>query len=207
MLGKNGFVDLLRAEDTVAGIAQAGDDVAMLVELFIHGGNVNFHVGVVGADALDALGGGEDVHELDVLHAVFLHEGDGGGGGAAGGQHGVEDDDIPLGDVGGHLAVILHRLQGLGVPEEADVTDLGGGDQGEDTLDHTQARPQDGDDGQLLAGQLIGHGLCHGGLNLHRLERQVPGGVVAHEGGNLAHDLAEVLHAGGLIPQDGQLML
>ena len=58
---------LLRAEDPVAGVAQAGDDVAVLVELFIHGGDVDLHVGVVGADALDALGGGEDVHELDVL--------------------------------------------------------------------------------------------------------------------------------------------
>ena len=87
------------------------------------------------------------------------------------------------------------------------MTDLGGGDQGEDALDHAQARPQDGDDGQLLAGQLVGHGLCHRGLDLHRLQRKVPGGVVAHEGGDLAHDLPEVSHAGGLIPQDGQLML
>ena len=41
------FFYLLCAEDAVAGIAQAGDDVAVVVELLIHGGAVNLHVGMV----------------------------------------------------------------------------------------------------------------------------------------------------------------
>src|SRR5699024_2337034 len=101
--------------------------------------------------ALDALGRGDDVHELDVLDVIVLDELDGGGGGAAGGQHGIEDDHVPLGDVGGHLAVVLHRLQGLGVTIQADVAHLGRGDQGENAVHHAQARPQNGHDGQLLA--------------------------------------------------------
>ena len=45
---------------------------------------------------------------------------DGGRGRTAGGQHGVQDDHIPLGDVVGHFAVVLHRLQGLRVPVQTD---------------------------------------------------------------------------------------
>ena len=155
----------------------------------------------------DALGGGQDVHQLDVFHAVLLDKGDGGGGGAAGGQHGVQDDDVPIGDVRGHFAVVFHRLQGVRVPKQADVPHFGGGDEGEDALHHAQPRPENGDNGQLFTGQLVGHRLGHGGLHLHSLEGEVPGGVIAHEGGDFADNLPKILDPGGLIPQDGELVL
>ena len=100
-------------------------------------------------------GGGQDVHQLDMLAAVALDEGDGGGGGAAGGQHGVQDDDVPLGDIGGHLAVVLHRAVGLRVPVQADMAHLGGGNHLDDAVHHAQAGPEDGDDSQLFARQSL----------------------------------------------------
>ena len=156
---------------------------------------------------LDALRGGQDVHELDVLAAVVLHKVDGRHSGAAGGQHGVQDDHVPLGDVVGHLAVVLHGSQGLRVPVQADVAHLGRGDQGEDALHHAQAGPQDGDDGQLLARQHPEGPGGHGGLDLHLFRGQVPGGLIALQGGDLGDDLPELLHAGALVPEDAQLVL
>ena len=179
----------------------------MLVELLIHAGHIDLHVGVGLAHGLDALGGSQDVHELNVLAAVVLHKVDGSHSGTAGSQHGVQHDDIPVGDVAGHLAVVLHGVQGLRVPVQADVTHLGGGDQGQDAVHHTQTGAEDGHDGQLLASQLLKGTGSHRGLDLHILQGEVPGGLVALQGGDLRDDLPEFLHAGLLVPQDAQLML
>ena len=84
---------------------------------------------------------------------------------------------------------------------------LGRGDQGEDPLYHPQPRPEDGDDGQLFAGQLLGDRLGHGGLDFYVLEGKVSGGLIAHEGGHFVDDLAEIFHASGLVPKDGELVL
>ncbi len=47
---------LFRTEDAVAGVAEAGDDVAMLVQLFIDCAAVEFDIGMFVRDQLDALG-------------------------------------------------------------------------------------------------------------------------------------------------------
>ena len=60
---------LLGAEDAVAGVAQAGDNVGVLVKLFIHTSHIDVHVGVVVANHLDPFGGSQDIHQLDVLAA------------------------------------------------------------------------------------------------------------------------------------------
>ena len=71
---------LLSAENAVASIAQAGDDIAVVVELFIQSGTVDVHVGMIVLHALDAFGRGDDVHQLDVLDLVVLDELNGSGG-------------------------------------------------------------------------------------------------------------------------------
>ena len=136
-----------------------------------------------------------------------LDDGDGVNGGAAGGQHGVQDDDVAFVNILGQLVVILHRLQGFVVPVQADVAHLGGGHQLQHALYHAQARPQDGHKGQLPPGDDLGGGLLHGGDGFHIHQGQVPGGLVAHQRGNLADQLPEILGAGGHIPQKGELVL
>ena len=96
---------------------------------------------------------------------------------------------------------------GLGVPVQADVAHLGGGDQVDDGVHHAKARPQNGDDGQLLARQHPDLGLGDGGFDFHFLGGQIPGGLVAHQLGDFSHQLPEFLDAGVLIPQDRQLVL
>ena len=90
---------LLGAEDAVAGVAQAGDDVAVVVQLFVQSGHIDVHIGVILLHPLHALGSADDAHELDMLGAGLLQEGDGGRGGAAGGQHGVQREGGPCGSV------------------------------------------------------------------------------------------------------------
>ncbi len=110
-------------------------------------------------------------------------------------------------DIGGHLAVVLHGLVGLRVPVQADMAHLGGGDHLDNAIHHTQAGPEDGDDGQLLARQGFKGAGGDRGLDLDVLQRQVPGGLVALQSGDLGDDLPEFLHPGALVPEDGQLVL
>ena len=119
---------LLRAEDPVAGIAQAGDNVAVLVEVIVHSAAEDVHIGVVLLDEFDAFGGSQQDHELDIDAAPLFHFGDRGIRTAAGGQHGINDHDIPLFNVLGHLAEVDMGLQGFLVPVHADVADPGTGD-------------------------------------------------------------------------------
>ena len=84
---------------------------------------------------------------------------------------------------------------------------LGVGDQVHHAVRHAKARPEDGDHGQLLVGQHLEGRLGDGGLHLHLLQRQVPGDLVAHQHGELAHQLTEGLGAGLLVAEKGQLVL
>ena len=50
--------DLLGAENTVARVAQAGNDVALFIEAFVQGTGVDVHIGIQLLNVLDALGSG-----------------------------------------------------------------------------------------------------------------------------------------------------
>ena len=54
---------LLRAEEPVAGVAEAGQDVPVLVQLAVERGGEDGDVGVRGVQAPDALGGGDQEAE------------------------------------------------------------------------------------------------------------------------------------------------
>ena len=76
-------------------------------------------------------------------------------GAAASCEHRVDDKHVALGDVFGQLAVVLDRLERLGVAVEADVADARRRDELEDALDHAEPRAQDRDDRDLLANELV----------------------------------------------------
>ena len=48
--------ELLGAEDPVAGIAQTGDDIGVIVQLFVHGSQIHIHVRMSFLHSLAALG-------------------------------------------------------------------------------------------------------------------------------------------------------
>ena len=97
---------LLGAENAVAGVAQAGDDVAVLVEVIVERASVDVDVGELLLNGLDALGSGDEHHERDVLAAALLHFADGLARRAAGGEHRIDDDDVALGNFNNNVAAL-----------------------------------------------------------------------------------------------------
>ena len=87
------------------------------------------------------------------------------------------------------------------------MADLSGGDQVQHAVHHAEAGAQDGDQSQLTAGQDLGAGQSHGGLDLDFLSRQVAGGLVAQQHGNLAYQIAELLGAGVAVTQQADFVL
>ena len=120
---------LLRSEYPVAGVAQTGADIGVLVELSVQMADVDLNVGVRLGQHLEALGSGDDAHEFYALSALLLNKGDSVDGGAAGGQHGVQDYDGALIYAFRKLAVIFMGDVGLGVAVHSDVAHLGVGDE------------------------------------------------------------------------------
>ena len=179
----------------------------MLVEVIVERRNVDVHVRVLGLHHLHALGSADDAHELDVLAADFLHELHRSRCAAAGGEHGVDNDDVTLGDIGRHLEVILHRLERLRVAEQADVTDLDVRHHGDHAVDHAETGAEDRHDGQLLAGDVPA--VCRGdrGLDIDLLKREVARSLEAHQHGDLGNQFPELLDAGVLVAQDRELVL
>jgi len=82
----------------------------VVVEALVYGRHHHLGVGVVLGDALQALGGGEDGHELDPGGPPFLEEGEGEACASSRGQHGVQEEGPALGDVRGELDVVLHGV-------------------------------------------------------------------------------------------------
>ena len=99
------------------------------------------------------------------------------------------------------------RLVGNLVALHADMAHASGGHQVEDTVDHTKACTQDGNDGELLAGELLKRCGGDGSLDLDVFHGQVAHGLVAVKKRELAHELAELVGAGALVAQDRQLVL
>ena len=72
---------LLSTEDSVARIAQTGNDVSVFIQSLVHRAGVDAHVRIRVENRLDALGCGDKNQEaniLDALAAQILNSGSGG---------------------------------------------------------------------------------------------------------------------------------
>src|SRR5690606_16248751 len=143
------------AEDLVTRIAQAGNDVAMLVQMLVHRGSEDLHVGVGFIDPLDPLRRGHQHQRSDLVGAGPLEHVDGSDHGAARGQHGADDQRPALVQFVDQLLQVGVGLEGFLVAHQADHAHLGTGDQAEYAVEHAQTGAQDGYHGDLLAGQLL----------------------------------------------------
>ena len=77
---------LFCSEDAVSGISETGDDVTVIVELFVDGRDVDVYVGMILLHACNAFRRTDQVQQFDVPAAVLLDESDGRAGTSAGGQ-------------------------------------------------------------------------------------------------------------------------
>src|SRR6266516_1669425 len=195
------------AEQPVPGVAQARQDVAVLVELPVEGSRVHGHVGVGGEHRLDALGRGDEAQEAHARGPGFLQGLDGGDGRAAGREHRVQHEKRAVLLARGDLEVVVDGLERVVVAVQADVSDARRGDELSDALDHPQAGAQDGDQGELLARHLHAAGALERRIDFDGFEGQVLGDLVGHEHRDLAGELLEVLGGGALVAQQRELVL
>src|SRR5690606_40456117 len=81
-----------RPEDAVAGVAEAGTDEGVLVELAVEGSGDDGDVRVEGLQAADALGRGDEADEREVARAAALEVAQRRRRAPARGQHGVHGE-------------------------------------------------------------------------------------------------------------------
>ena len=128
-------------------------------------------------------------------------------GGTAGRQHGIQHDHIALGDVARQLAVIFYRFQRFGVTVQTNMTNARRGNQRQRPIHHAESGTQNGHKHQLATRQhLAGHG-GDGGFDGGIGQRQITGGFVAQQSGDLRNQLAEFFGAGGFVAQARHLVL
>src|SRR6185312_2604345 len=197
---------LLGAEDLVTGVAEPGQDVALLVEPLVDRGRVDLDVGVRGLDALEALRRGDQDQALDARAAGGLQHVHGGDQGTGSGQHRVDDQRDALVHAAGELLVVGDRLQRPLVALQAHHADLGGGDQVEHARQHAEARAQDRYDGDLGALDPLHDERAGPAFDAFLDGFQVLGGLVGEQGGHFAGQLAELLGADAGAAHQAQLV-
>ena len=164
--------------------------------------HIDLNVRMLFVQTLYAFRSCDHAHELDLLAAMLLDELDGVNGGTAGGQHRVGDHDGSELDGRGELAVVFHRLVGLRIAVESDMTYLGGGNQHQDAVGHAETCAEDRYYRQLLACNHRSLALLDGGLHFDIFQRKVPERLIAHENGDLFGQLAEFVGTGILISEN-----
>jgi hypothetical protein len=155
----------------------------------------------------NALGRGDDGHELHRLRACLLDGLDCGGCRVSRGEHRVEEDDVAVGDVGRELDVVLDRLERLLVPIEADEPDAGSRDEREDAVQHPDAGPEDRADRHLLARDARHGRPLEWGLDLDLLDGEILRHLVREQERYLVDELAEHLGRRLQVPEQPELVL
>ena len=197
---------LFSTKDSVAAVAETGADITLVIELAIQVANKNLDIGMDSMELFQTFRCCNNAQEVNVLATVLLDEIDGFHSGTAGCQHGIHNINGALTDVGGEFAEVLMGLQGLFIAVDADVTDLGGGHQAEHTVDHTQTGSQNGNNSGLLAGDHGAHGGLQRSFDGDVFQRHILEGFIADHHGNFVDDGTELIGAGGLLSDDGELM-
>ena len=114
------------AEQPVARVAQAGQDVALLVELAVERGGEDRHVGMGLEHRAGRPSGAATRQRKRIRRApAVLERAHRGHRRAAGGEHRVEHEEVALHLGRGDLEVVVHRLERVVVAIEADVADPG----------------------------------------------------------------------------------
>lgn len=192
------------AEVAVARVAQAWDDVGAVVQFAIDAGGVDGNVRVHGAHLFESRGAGDEADEANPLGTAFLELVDCRGGAPAGGEHGIDENDIRLGEMRGGLEVVALRPARLLISVHADVRDAHFGEQPKHPFHHAQSGAQNGRDDDRALQDGAGTGIERG-LHGARLRREVARHFVHHQRGDFGEPGAEVPGTCFCIPKLTQL--
>ena len=154
-----------------------------------------------------SFGSRDKTYQSDIAGTLFLDKVDGGAGGSSRGEHGIDEKNITLSQISRKLAIIFHGLQSLRIPIETDMTHLGIGHQPQDTIHHTQPRPEHRHDGELLSRN--GFHLCFFKRSLHFRfpQRKIAGNFINHEPRNFLYEFPKFLHRGIHVSDNTYLVL
>ena len=157
--------------------------------------------------ALDCVGSSYHADHAQIATASCLQKIDGGAGASACGEHRIEDDDDAVGYIGRHLAVVFHRLMGLGIPVDTDVSDSRCREEALYAFHHSESGAEDGHQGDFLVGEDLERVGGDGSLDDFVDQRQVLGDFVYHQSGDFIHQFAEILGGGVFVTHQGKLVL
>lgn len=145
-------------------------------------------------------------HQLNVRAAALFQLSKGCVGATAGGEHRVDDHDLTVGNILGQLAEIGVRDERLFVAEHADVAHTRRRDHPQHAVHEAEARAQDGNDRDLLAGQRRQLRRAERRLDHLGRQRQIPRRLVGDVHADLRNQLAKIFDAGVLVAHDAQLV-
>ena len=111
-------------EDTVASIAEAGEDVAVLIELAIDCCGVDRDVRVFDVEFFDAFRSCDQADEADVLAAFVFKHLSCCDGAATCSKHRVDEQDRAAADLDGQALVVFDGFEDVFIAEETDVADV-----------------------------------------------------------------------------------
>jgi len=148
------------------------------------------------------------MHTREIFFAsLLLDEAYRRGRGSPGGQHRIQYEDVSFVDVSRELAVVFYGEQGVRVPVQPDVADLGVGNELQYSVDHAEPGPEYGDYRKILPGQRVGLRLRQRGLHFDLDEGEIARHLVHHESGDLLHKLPELLYRSVLVADHADLVL
>ena len=198
---------LSRAEKTVTGIAEAREDVSLLVELTIERRAEDQDIGMCVGQTANTFGCGYEAEETDTRGAGTLEGSNGRNRTAPGGKHGVEQKKVALARITGHLEVVIHRLERVVVAVEANVSNARRRHEPTDALHHTESGPENRHQRELLSHHATSGGAFQRGFHRGRLERQIAGRFIGHQCRDLIDQFLEDLGGRGPVAEERQFVL
>ncbi len=196
------------AKQTVTGIAESGNDVALFVEVRVKGTQHDLHVSVT--ETLfhrgNTLGSANETNAGHVFGSAFEHIVDRVDQGSTGGKHRVDDVNLPTGEVFGQAVCISEWFEGFLVALDSQETDLRGWQKLDDSFEHSEPRAQNRNDDWPWAAQLDADGGGHGGFDAELFDRDIPGGFIGEQRDKLFDEQSEHWRRGVLVAKHGQLV-
>ena len=200
-------VEFFGSENTVAGVAEARQNISVVVQALIERSRIDIHVGMIGLHTPYSFGGSHEAHQADVRTTFLFQHLDRVGRASSRSQHRIGDDDHAVVDVFGQFAVVENGVVRFVIAVETDMSDLGHRKEVQQPVDQAQPGAQDRHDGQFFARYFIRLCAHHRCLDFYFGQRKIASHLIAHQHGDLFEQIAKIFCTRVDIPYSRQLML
>ena len=154
------------AENPITSVAQAGDDVGVLVQMAIAGRSDDGHVGVRIVDGGYSFWACHAAGESHDVRTGILQLGDGRNGAAACGEHRIKQQNLCIGDTWWKVQIVGFWLVGGFVAAKPYVDDSREGEKLVKPIDHAESGTENGNE-KHGGHRFASNGRCQGRLDFH----------------------------------------